>query len=153
MGSSGTFASFGAKAGPDKPPSSKQSSSFRRPSASSANDPSEHDDDDDDEPVVVGVAPPPPRPTTPPPEPKDPSPSLLATTRLIDLEAQMEYAFCKHVQLVLEQQKIRARVRALETFGVGMEAIQDDLDALVAAKASAAAAATPSSADVVMEQS
>lgn len=146
LGSSGTFASF-ARSAPDNQWSSQQSSSFRRPSSSSAKGPS---DDDDDEPIVVGVAPPPPRPATPPPEPKDPSPSLLATTRLIDLEAQMEYVFCKHLQLVLEQQKIRARVRALETFDVGMEAIQEDLDALVAAKSSATAASTTS--DPVIEQ-
>jgi hypothetical protein len=154
VGSSGTFTSFANKSAPDKAPSSQQSSSIRRPSSSSTKDASVIDVDvDDDEPIVVGVAPPPPRPATPPPEPKDPSPRLLATTRLIDLEAQMEYAFCKHVQLVLEQQKIRARVHALETFDVGMEALQEDLDALVAAKSSdAAAAATPSASDMVVEQ-
>jgi hypothetical protein len=50
---------------------------------------------------------------------------------MMDLEAQMEYAFCKHMQLMLEQQKLRVRCDALESMGVGMEAFQEEYDALL----------------------
>jgi hypothetical protein len=50
---------------------------------------------------------------------------------MMDLEAQMEYAFSKHMQLILEQQKLRARYNALESMGVGMEAFQVDYDGLL----------------------
>jgi len=74
----------------------------------------------------------PPKPTkSPPPEPStEPSRSLLALKRLLDLEAQMEYAYAKHVQLLLEQQKLRAGLDILQDLPVGIDAVVDDLKTL-----------------------
>jgi hypothetical protein len=72
------------------------------------------------------------RPSTPPPEPSEPSGKVLALTRLLDLETQMEYAFAKHLQLVRRQKLLRLQYKALENFPVGIDAIKDDLAILKA---------------------
>lgn len=76
--------------------------------------------------VVEPASPPP----TPPPEPSEPSGSIMALTRLIDMEAQLEYAFAKHVQLLTAQKRLRMQYNVLEGLGVGVDAIQDELDKL-----------------------
>jgi len=74
----------------------------------------------------------PPEPArSPPPEPLEPSGRVLALTRLMDLEAQMEYAFAKHMQLVAGQKLFRAQYEVLEKAPVGIDAIQEDLDKLL----------------------
>ena len=83
-------------------------------------------------------------PRAPAPDPTDPTPAVSAMARWMDLEAQLEYAFAKHVQLVLEHRTQRARCDRLEQLDVGMEAFQDDLDALVAALSSSASSQEPS---------
>ena len=72
-------------------------------------------------------------PRAPAPDPTDPTPAVVAMARWMDLEAQLEYVYAKHVQLVLEHRTQRARCDRLEQLDVGMEAFQEDLDALVAA--------------------
>jgi len=57
---------------------------------------------------------------------------VLALTRLIDLEAQMEYAFAKHMQLVVAQKVLRAQYDVLEKAPIGIDAFQEDLDKLTA---------------------
>jgi len=67
---------------------------------------------------------------TQPPEPSEPSASMLALTRLLDLEAQMEYAFAKHMALVASQKMLRVQYEELERLPVGIEAFQEELDKL-----------------------
>lgn len=67
---------------------------------------------------------------TQPPEPSEPSASMLALTRLLDLEAQMEYAFAKHMALVASQKMLRVQYEELEKLPVGIEAFQEELDKL-----------------------
>jgi hypothetical protein len=64
---------------------------------------------------------------TPPPEPGEPTASVLALTRLLDLETQMEYAFAKHMLLVKKQKLLRAQYDVLKDLPVGIDAIKDDL--------------------------
>ncbi len=78
------------------------------------------------------VAPPspPPAPESPKPkrpEPADPSGFVTELIRLADLEAQMEYEFAKHIQLVNKHQELKAQYQLLETLPVGIDAIKDDL--------------------------
>ena len=75
-----------------------------------------------------------PRPISPPP-PGKPSGVVLALARLADLEAQMEYAYAKHMQLVKRQKELRSQAKVLETLPVGIEAFKEELEALDAAAA------------------
>ena len=70
-----------------------------------------------------------PRPPSPPP-PSEPSGVMQALARLIDLEAQMKYAYVKHMQLVNRQAELQAQSKLLATLPVAMEAFKEDLDAL-----------------------
>jgi hypothetical protein len=70
------------------------------------------------------------RSATPPPEPLKPSGYIVALTRLADMEAQMEYAFAKHLHLSIEQKKLRAQYGILEGLPVGIDAVKEDLDNL-----------------------
>jgi hypothetical protein len=70
------------------------------------------------------------RSATPPPEPSKPSGYIVALTRLADMEAQMEYAFAKHLHLSIEQKKLRAQYGILEGLPVGIDAVKEDLDNL-----------------------
>ncbi len=77
--------------------------------------------------------PPPPRSTSPqPPEPSAPSGTILALTRCLNLEAQMAYAFAKHMLLMGTQKILRAEIETLENMAVSIEAFQDELDKLTA---------------------
>lgn len=67
---------------------------------------------------------------SPPPEPSEPSGRVMALTRLIDLEAQMEFAFVKHLHLMLEQKKLRAKYEMLDSLPVGIDAFSEELDKL-----------------------
>jgi hypothetical protein len=51
----------------------------------------------------------------------------MALARLADLEAQMEYAFVKHMQLVKRQRELQLQAKVLEHLPVGLEAIKDEL--------------------------
>lgn len=69
-----------------------------------------------------------PRPISPPP-PGNPSGVVLALARLADLEAQMEYAYAKHMQLVKRQKELQLQAKVLETLPVGIEAFKEELEA------------------------
>lgn len=89
-------------------------------------------------PVTIPVEPPvkkepelpPPLPT---PAPSAPSKYVLALTRLVDLEAQMEFAFAKHLQLVTGGKRLHAQTETLQDLPVGMECFNKEYD-VVAAK-------------------
>lgn len=70
-----------------------------------------------------------PRPISPPP-PGKPSGVVMALARLADLEAQMEYAYVKHMQLVKRQKELQQQAKVLETLPVGIEAFKEELDSL-----------------------
>jgi hypothetical protein len=70
-----------------------------------------------------------PRPVSPPP-PGKPSGATEALARLVDLEAQMEYAYAKHMQLVNRQKELQAQAKVLSDLPVGVEAFKEDLEAL-----------------------
>lgn len=76
----------------------------------------------------------PPKPPEPepivPPAPSKPSGLVLALTRMADLEAQMEYAYVKHMQLVKRQTDLKLQSEILKNLPVGIDAIKDDLEAL-----------------------
>jgi hypothetical protein len=80
------------------------------------------------------VAPPspalPPAPESPKPkrpEPAEPSGLVTALIRLADLEAQMEYEFAKHMQILNKHKELKAQYQLLESLPVGIDAIKDDL--------------------------
>ncbi|GAX14857.1 hypothetical protein FisN_29Lh069 [Fistulifera solaris] len=79
---------------------------------------------------TVALPAPPPAPESPKPkrpEPAEPSGFVTALTRLADLEAQMEYEFAKHMQLVIKHKELKAQYQLLERLPVGIDAIKDDL--------------------------
>ena len=61
------------------------------------------------------------------PEPAEPSGYVTALIRLADLEAQMEYEFAKHMQLLNRHKELKAQYKILENLPVGLDAIKDDL--------------------------
>jgi hypothetical protein len=67
------------------------------------------------------------RPPTPPPDPAEPSGSVMALTRLLDLETQMEFAYAKHMFLVQQQKLLRQQYQVLENLPVGIDAIKDEV--------------------------
>ena len=69
-----------------------------------------------------------PKPPSPPPAVK-PSGVMIALTRLADLEAQLEFAFAKHMQLVKKQKELGSQTKVLSKLPVGIEAFQEDLEA------------------------
>lgn len=73
---------------------------------------------------------PPPRVETPPPEPIEPSGYVVALTRQIDMELQLEYAFAKHMTLEFERKKLSAQYDAIAGLPVGIECIKKELKAL-----------------------
>lgn len=62
----------------------------------------------------------------PPPAGK-PSGVMQALARFVELEAQMEYAFAKHMRLVNERSKLQAQVKVLSQLPVGLEALKEEL--------------------------
>ena len=46
------------------------------------------------------------------------------------MEAEMDYAFAKHMQLMAKGRLLRVQYETLENLPVGIEAIQEDLDRL-----------------------
>ena len=70
-----------------------------------------------------------PRPLTPPPIGK-PSGVMQALVRLVDLEAQMEYAYAKHMLLVKRQKELQLQAKVLADLPVGFEAFKEELEAL-----------------------
>ena len=69
-------------------------------------------------------------PVITPPEPSPPSAVVLALTRLADMKAELEFAYAKHMLLKAKHRNLRAQFNVLEKLPIGIEAIQDDLDAL-----------------------
>jgi hypothetical protein len=65
----------------------------------------------------------------PAPEPSAPTPYVLALTRLVDLEAQMEFAFAKHLQLMTAGKRLHVQTETLRDLPVGLECFKEDLDA------------------------
>jgi len=81
--------------------------------------------------IMTGEAEPPvPPPISPPPKGK-PTGVMLALTRLIELEASMEYAYAKHMLLSNRRKELQRQQEVLETLPVGIEAIRGDLEKLV----------------------
>lgn len=79
-------------------------------------------------PTPILTPPPPPEPSQPEaPEPAEPSGYVTALIRLADLEAQMEYEFAKHMQLLTTHQELKAQYQVLENLPVGLDAIKEDL--------------------------
>jgi len=78
-------------------------------------------------PAKEAKPPPVPRAPTPPPKGK-PTGVMLALTRLFELEASMEYAYAKHMQLIKRQQELEEQYKVLETLPVGIESIIEDLE-------------------------
>ena len=70
-----------------------------------------------------------PKQPSPPPVVK-PSGVMVALTRLADLEAQLEFAFAKHMQLVKKQKELDLQTKVLTKLPVGIKAFKEDLDAL-----------------------
>ena len=60
---------------------------------------------------------------------------MTAMIRLADLEAQMEYAYAKHMLLVKKRRELQQQHEVLKDLPVGIEAIQEDLDKLIASSA------------------
>ena len=69
-------------------------------------------------------------PPSPPPEPRPADGRVLALTRLANMEAEMEFAYAKHMMLKAKQRCLRVQCELLENLPHGIEAIQDDLDKL-----------------------
>lgn len=76
-------------------------------------------DDSDKKPQPIKVK--------PPPKGK-PTGIMIALTRLIELEASMEYAYAKHVLLVNRQKELEHQKKILQKLPVGLNAIKDDLE-------------------------
>ncbi len=76
------------------------------------------------EPVVV--------PPSPPPSPGPPSGVFVANTRLIELQAQMEFSFVKYMKLLRDHEQLKAQYQLLVTLPVGLDAFKDDLEAMCA---------------------
>ena len=92
-------------------------------------------------------------PWAPSPPPKvEPCGVMTAMIRLADLEAQMEYAYAKHMLLVKKRRELRQQHKKLKGLPVGIEAIQKDLDELIASAAAAAAAASEEDAAVTASE-
>jgi hypothetical protein len=47
------------------------------------------------------------------------------------MEAEMDYAFAKHLQLMAKQRLLRVQYETLENLPVGITALQDELDQLL----------------------
>ena len=62
----------------------------------------------------------------------------MALARLADLEAQMEFAYAKHVMLAKRHTLLLAQYDHLESLPVGVDAFEEELKALVNADTSAA---------------
>jgi hypothetical protein len=56
-----------------------------------------------------------------------PSGVMVALTRLADLEAQLEYAYAKHVQLMKTQEDLNLQSKILAKLPVGIDAFKDEL--------------------------
>lgn len=69
-------------------------------------------------------------PSSPPPG--SPSGLTRALVRLADLEAQMEYAYAKHMQVCQEHEIVKEKIEVLEKLPVGYDAFKDDLEKLIA---------------------
>ncbi|CAB9503775.1 expressed unknown protein [Seminavis robusta] len=67
----------------------------------------------------------------PPPSPAAPSGYTKALARLADVEAQMEFAFAKHIMLVKRHRLLDAQYNHLESLPVGVDAFQAELDKLL----------------------
>jgi hypothetical protein len=86
--------------------------------------------------VIIKEEEAPPKPLTPPrsppPEPSPPSALVVALSRLVEAESQMDYAFAKHLQLIRKRKLLRAEIDRLEKLPVGADAFKDDLDKFIA---------------------
>ena len=70
-------------------------------------------------------------PSRPPsPAPAEPSPKLLAETRLVALRTQMEFRHAALLKLNRELEVIRAKRAVLQKLPVGMDAFREDYDRL-----------------------
>ena len=84
--------------------------------------------------------PPPPPPEveekvqTPPPSPGPPSGVTVALTRLADLEAQMEFAYAKHILLQKRHELLMAQYDHLETLPVGFDAFEEEYKKFIGEK-------------------
>lgn len=67
-------------------------------------------------------------PPSPPPSPSPPSGVFVATTRLVELQSQMEFSYAKYLKLLLEHEQLKAQYQVLETLPVGLDAIKDELE-------------------------
>jgi hypothetical protein len=56
-----------------------------------------------------------------------PSGVMVALTRLADLEAQLEYAYAKHVQLMKIQEDLNLQSKILAKLPVGIDAFKEEL--------------------------
>jgi hypothetical protein len=56
----------------------------------------------------------------------EPSALTLALTRLVDLEAQMEYEFAKFMQLEVERQILAVKYEHMQTLPIGFDAFTED---------------------------
>lgn len=52
---------------------------------------------------------------------------ILALTRLVDMEEELDFAYARHVILMAKQKKLRAAYEHLEQLPIGLEALEDDL--------------------------
>lgn len=75
---------------------------------------------------------------TPPPSPGPPSALTVALIRLADLEAQVEFAYAKHIMLAKRHKVLLKQYEHLEKLPVGVEAFEGELKALVNADTTAA---------------
>jgi len=83
-------------------------------------------------PIIRMPTPPPPRrPPSPPPEAAPPSAFTVALGRMIDAEAQLDYACAKHAQIVRKTKILRKEIETLEKLPVGYDAFKDDLEKLI----------------------
>jgi hypothetical protein len=57
---------------------------------------------------------------------------MQALARLVDLEAQMEYAYAKHMRLVNRNKELKLQAKILADLPIGIDALKEDLDALTA---------------------
>jgi hypothetical protein len=64
---------------------------------------------------------------SPAPEPAEASGLIVALTRLVDMEEELDFAYARHMQLMAKQKTLRAAYEHLEQLPVGLEAFEDDL--------------------------
>jgi len=92
-----------------------------------------HENESAAKPPMVRMPTPPPQrpPPSPPPEPAPPSAFTVDLARMVDAEAQLDYAYAKHAQIIRKTKILRREIETLEKLPVGYDAFKEDLEKLI----------------------